>query len=82
MKKRKKTALPESVSGYDYSTREERERTALALFQRAKSARTAVEIEWERYNDYYNGIHDMTRDLTEFCRDNDIPWLPASIPDP
>ena len=50
MKKRKKTALPESVSGYDYSTREERERTALALFQRAKSARTAVEIEWERFS--------------------------------
>lgn len=41
-----------------------------------------MEIEWEKYNDYYNGIHDVTRDLTEFCRENDIPWLPASIPDP
>lgn len=82
MKLRKKRPQPESVSGYDYSTREERERTVLALFERAKNARTAVENEWERCNDYYNGIHDVTRELTEFCRDNDIPWLPASVPDP
>ena len=82
MKLRKRRPQPESVSGYDYSTREERERTVFALFQRAKNARTAVETEWERCNDYYNGIHDVTRELTEFCRDNDIPWLPASVPDP
>ena len=82
MKRQKKQPQPEVVSGYDYSDREARERTAYALFQRAKNARTAVEIEWERYNDYYNGIHDVTRDLTEFCRENDVPWLPASVPDP
>ena len=82
MKLRKKQPQPEVISGYDYSDRAARERTAYALFRRAKNARTAVEIEWEKYNDYYNGIHDVTRDLTEFCRENDIPWLPASIPDP
>ena len=82
MKLRKKQPQPEVISGYDYSDRAARERTAGALFRRAKNARTAVEIEWEKYNDYYNGIHDVTRDLTEFCRENDIPWLPASIPDP
>ena len=82
MKLRKKQPQPEGISGYDYSDRAARERTAYALFRRAKNARTAVEIEWEKYNDYYNGIHDVTRDLTEFCRENDIPWLPASIPDP
>lgn len=82
MKLRKKQPQPEVISGYDYSDRAARERTAYALFRRAKNARTAVEIEWEKYNDYYNGIHDVTRDLTEFCRENDIPWLPASVPDP
>ena len=82
MKLRKKQPQPEGISGYDYSDRAARERTAYALFRRAKNARTAVEIEWEKYNDYYNGIHDVTRDITEFCRENDIPWLPASIPDP
>ena len=82
MKLRKKQPQPEVISGYDYSDRAARERTAYALFRRAQNARTAVEIEWEKYNDYYNGIHDVTRDLTEFCRENDIPWLPASIPDP
>ena len=60
MKLRKKQPQPETVSGYDYSDREARERTVYALFQRAKNARTAVEIEWEKCNDYYNGIHDVT----------------------
>ena len=45
MKRQKKQPQPEVVSGYDYYDREARERTAYALFQRAKNARTAVEIE-------------------------------------
>ena len=44
MKLRKKQPQPEVISGYDYSDRAARERTAYALFQRAKNARTAVEI--------------------------------------
>ena len=80
--RKKKQSSERVIVGYDYSTREMREETADALFRRAKNARTAVEIEWEKYNDYYNGIHDVTRDLTAFCRENDIPWLPASVPDP
>lgn len=70
------------VVGYDYSTREAREVTVNDLFHRAKSARTAVEIDWQRYNDYYNGIHDVTRETMDFCRDNDLPWVPANMPDP
>lgn len=81
--RRNKRAGKESVpAGYDYSTREAREETVSALFQRARNARTAVEIEWQRYNDYYNGIHDATRETVEFCRDNDLPWVPANMPDP
>ena len=61
MKKRRKSAAAESVvTGYDYSTREAREETVSALFARARSARSAVEQEWTRYNDYYNFIHDTT----------------------
>ena len=70
------------VTGYDYSTREAREVTVNDLFHRAKSARTAVEIEWMRCNDYYNGIHDVTKETMAFCRDNDLPWVPANMPDP
>ena len=42
MKLRKKQPQPEVISGYDYSDRAARERTADALFRRAKNARTAV----------------------------------------
>ena len=83
--RRKKKAAEEDIrilTGYDYETQESREETVSALFARAKSARTAVEIEWQRYNDYYNGIHDATRETVDFCRDNDLPWIPANMPDP
>ena len=83
MKLRKKKKNDERVIvGYDYSSREMREETADALFRRAKNARTAVEIEWERCNDYYNGIHDATKEMVEYCRANDVPWIPANMPDP
>ena len=77
----RKDKKPE-VTGYDYSTREAREVTVNDLFHRAKNARTAVEIEWMRCNDYYNGIHDVTKETMAFCRDNDLPWVPANMPDP
>ena len=70
------------VSGYDYSSKEAREQTASELFHRAKMARTAVETEWERYNDYYNGIHTVSKETIEFCRANGVPWVPATMPDP
>ena len=82
MRRGKREESAESVRGYDYSDRAARERTADELFRRAKNARTAAEAEWERCNDYYNGLHDTTRALTEFCRENDLQWLPASLPDP
>lgn len=78
---RKKKEEP-AVIGYDYSTREAREETVTGLFHRAKSARTGQEIEWTRYNDYYNFIHDATREVIKFCKENDLPWSPANMPDP
>ena len=80
--RKKKQNSERVIVGYDYSTREMREETADALFRRAKNARTAVEIEWEKCNDYYNGIHDATKEMVEYCRANDVPWIPANMPDP
>ena len=71
--RKKKQSSERVIVGYDYSTRERREETADALFRRAKNARTAVEIEWERCNDYYNGVHDATKEMVEYCRANDVP---------
>jgi len=81
MARRKKKDAP-IVLGYDYSSREAREETVSELFHRAKAARTAVEIDWMRYNDYYNGIHDVSKETVEWCRDNNVPWVPATMPDP
>ena len=80
MRIRQKKNLP--VPGYDYSDREHREVTVQDLFARAKAARTVREAEWTRYNDYYNGIHDVTAETMEYCRENDLPWVPANVPDP
>ena len=82
MKLRKKKNDERVIVGYDYSTPEMREETADALFRRAKNARTAVEIEWEKCNDYYNGIHDASKEMVDYCRSNDVPWIPANMPDP
>ena len=84
--KRRKTGPADGrepgVSGYDYSTREAREATATALFHRARNARTAVELDWTRYNDYYNFVHDAASETAGYCRENGLPWLPACLPDP
>ena len=81
MRKRKQNT--ETIpTGYDYTDREHREVTVQELFHRAKNARTVQEREWERFNDYYNGIHEVTSEILEYCRDNDLPWAPANVPDP
>jgi len=79
---KKKTKDAPIVKGYDYSSREKREETVSQLFTRAKMARTATESEWQRYNDYYNGIHEVSKETAEWCRDNNVPWIPATMPDP
>ncbi len=77
-KKKTDSAIP----GYDYSDAEARQTTAMNLLDKAKRARTVVESEWERYNDYYNFIHDVSAELREFCREKNIFWSPAVCPDP
>lgn len=68
--------------GYDYSSREAREETAGRLFDRAKNARTMVESDWIRFNDYYNFIHNSADEIREAVRESGIGWDPAVIPDP
>ena len=68
--------------GFDYSSREAREETVAALFAQARNARTVVETEWQRHNDYYNFLHDASSEIKDYCRENDLPWIPASVPDP
>lgn len=70
------------IPGYDYRTAERRQTTAQALFEKAKNARTAVETEWTRYNDYYNFIHDVAGEVREYCEERGMPWTPAMCPDP
>ena len=77
MKKKQKPI----ISGYDYSTPEARLETIPALFDKAREARTAQESEWERFNDYYNFIHDVSDEIREFVQENDLPFKPAVCPD-
>ena len=72
----------ETCTFYDYSTPAAREETAAVLFRRAKSARSGVEREWERYNDYYNGRHAIAAQTADWARQEDLPQLPAGLPDP
>ncbi|MBR2880118.1 MAG: hypothetical protein IKC02_05555 [Oscillospiraceae bacterium] len=76
--KKKASCIP----GYDYSDAEARQTTAMHLLDKAKRAKTVVEGDWERYNDYYNFIHDVSSELKEYCREKNIFWTPAVCPDP
>ena len=70
------------INDINYSTREERERTVAMLFAEAKNARTMQETEWIRFNDYYNFMHDVSREIQEYCEENDMPYTPAVVSDP
>ena len=77
-KKKEFSAIP----GYDYSDAEARQSTATALLDKAKRAKTVLESDWERYNDYYNFIHDVSAEVRETCLEKNIFWSPAVCPDP
>lgn len=71
-----------AIRGYDYSTQEAREDTVSALFHRARDARKSVEREWERYNDYYNFLHDVTGEVSRYGDERELPFAPPVMPDP
>ncbi len=69
------------IPGYDYSCPEAREETVAALFAMAAAARSTVEKEWQRCNDYYNFSHDVGRELRESGQTDELNWIPATMPD-
>lgn len=80
--KKKKKEMTLEACGYDYSSREAREQTVMALFTKARTARSPAERDWERYNDYYNFIHDATAEIKDAYEEKGMPWLPSAMPDP
>lgn len=76
MKKDKKPI----VAGYDYSTREAREKTVGELFSRAKNARSGVEEVWQECNEYYNFIHRASHQTAGYAEEQGM-TLPPVVPD-
>lgn len=81
-KRAKEEAIAPLVAGYDYSTAERREETVSALFAKAQDERRKVEAAWQRYNNYYNFIHEAVEEVRAHCEEKSLPWVPACIPDP
>ncbi|MBR2927539.1 MAG: hypothetical protein IKC24_00070 [Oscillospiraceae bacterium] len=67
---------------YDYTSAEGRVNTAEWLFAQAKSERTGQENLWKKYDDYYNGSHEVAAELQEQLTLQGIEWTPPAIPDP
>ena len=67
---------------YDYSSPEGRVNTAEWLLSQAKSERTGQEALWRRYEEYYNGDHDVAAELKDQLREQGVDWTPPAIPDP
>lgn len=67
---------------YNYSSPEDREKTALYLVNFAQSQRSIQAERWERDERYYLGDHDAQLEYDAWCKSQDIPWLPATVPDP
>lgn len=82
---RKKAPTPEEFEQdrrYDFSTPEGREASADWLFRTAKDARTGKEIEWVKYNDYYNFVHGAEGEMGQARQEMGIDFIPAVVPDP
>lgn len=67
---------------FDYETEEGRVATVEWLFYQAKSKRSAREQDWARLNDYYHDRHDVAKELALSLEAMDMPFAPATIPDP
>lgn len=82
MKRKQRQETVAQATGYDYSTREARERTAAELFQKARNARAPAERDWVRYNDYYNFIHDASDEMREAYEEQGLDFNACTVPDP
>lgn len=71
-----------ATRSYDYSSKENREATVKWLAGEAKNERIKQETVWDRYDNYYNFKHDSAMQLAEFMEEQNLPWVPAVVPDP
>jgi hypothetical protein len=67
---------------YNFSTSENREATALYLYDYARMERLPWVAKWKKYDNYYNGKHDTMLSIAESNKKNDIPFIPACVQDP
>lgn len=67
---------------YNYSSKESRENTVSYQYEYAKTQRSKQETIWRKMDDYYEGRHVTQSELAQICADNQIPYIPAIIPDP
>ena len=67
---------------YDFSTPENREATAIYLYDYAKQERQPWVEKWQKYDNYYQGKHDTINQIAKSNENNGIPFIPACIQDP
>lgn len=67
---------------YDMSTAEGRENTVMQDYEYAKTARNPQQIKWVNFDKYYHGQHIVSLEIAQVCKDLNIPFTPAIIPDP
>lgn len=80
--KKKESIQIESGRLYDYTDKDSRETTVQYLYLYAKTQREAQVNKWIKYNDYYEGKHITQEEIQTFCRDNNLPFIPAVVQDP
>ena len=59
------TKKDDKFLGFNYATKEDREKTATSLLQMAMNARVTVERDWKTFDNYYNGRHETYKEDDE-----------------
>lgn len=67
---------------FDMSTVDAREATVNQDYNYAQTQRSEQVGKWQLYNNYYNSKHKASLELTKTLHEQNIPWVPAVIPDP
>lgn len=67
---------------YNYTTKESREDTVAFLSVYAEGKKSSTVNTWKMCNRYYRNEHDAQEELRNYCNQNNMPFIPAVIPDP
>jgi hypothetical protein len=82
MAKKKPSKEIKADTLYNYTEKSSREETVSYLLLYADGQRQPQVRKWRLYDGYYNNQHQTQNELMEYCQENNIPWVPAIIPDP